>query len=179
MSVLVLINGAPGSGKSTVAQQVARRRPLALALDVDGIKHNLGQWDADLRASGLQARALALAVAQRQLLDGHDVIVGQYLARTGFIEELEDLATQCSARFVEILLDLEPSALSQRLAHRHANPDRPEHAVNNELVAPADADRLVASLATVRQERPRMIAIRADAPIEDVTSAVEKAIADR
>lgn len=38
---LVLINGAPGSGKSTLAHALAARRPLALALDVDQLKHAL------------------------------------------------------------------------------------------------------------------------------------------
>ncbi len=41
MARLVLINGAPGSGKSTLAHALAARRPLALALDVDQLKHAL------------------------------------------------------------------------------------------------------------------------------------------
>ncbi len=178
-NVLVLINGAPGSGKSTIAHRVAQRRPMALALDIDGIKHNLGQWDADTNASGLQARSLALAVAQQHLLDGHDVIIGQYLARVGFIEELEELAARCSARFVEILLDLDPSVLRQRLAERRCNPDRPEHAINNAFVAPTDAEQLIASLATVTKARPRVIMVNAAAPADRVTALVEEIVAAR
>ncbi|MCT1910641.1 ATP-binding protein [Brachybacterium paraconglomeratum] len=45
--VLLLLNGAPGSGKSTLAA----RRPLALALDVDQLKHSLAGWEEDPQRS--------------------------------------------------------------------------------------------------------------------------------
>jgi adenylate kinase family enzyme len=38
MARLVLINGAPGSGKSTMAQTLAKEEAMTLALDVDVIK---------------------------------------------------------------------------------------------------------------------------------------------
>ena len=39
MARLVLVNGAPGSGKSTLSQELARGLPNALAIDLDAIKH--------------------------------------------------------------------------------------------------------------------------------------------
>lgn len=89
MPRLVLINGAPGTGKSTLAHRLAQRAPLDLALDVDAIKHALGQWDTHTSDAGLQARRLALALASQHLADDHDVYVGQFLARTDFINQLE------------------------------------------------------------------------------------------
>jgi len=68
-----------------LAEALAHDQPLTLALDVDGIKHSLGQWHKDPLASGLHARRLTLALAREQLSAGHDVVVGQYLARTDFI----------------------------------------------------------------------------------------------
>jgi chloramphenicol 3-O-phosphotransferase len=58
MTRLVLINGAPGSGKSTIAQALAQDRSMTLALNIDGLKHSLGRWDEDPSASGLHARRL-------------------------------------------------------------------------------------------------------------------------
>ena len=157
MTRLVLINGAPGSGKSTIASALAQDSPLAFALDVDSIKHSLGRWDDDPTASGLHARRLSIALAGEQLQAGLDVIVGQYLAETAFIEELERLAERQHARFFEFVLDLDAPTLAHRLAVRADAPDRPEHMVNNTLVGPDDAEALVRSMQPLRQSRPRAV----------------------
>lgn len=157
MPRLVLINGAPGSGKSTVAATLAQERPLTFALDVDTVKHALGRWDEDALRSGTHARRLSVAMAREQLISGLDIIVGQYLARAPFIEELEGLADECGAQFHEFVLDLDAIALAARLAARVASPDRPEHEVNNRLVSPDDAVELAHTLDWVRQARPNAV----------------------
>lgn len=162
---LILLNGAPGSGKSTLAELLAQDQALTLPLDVDGIKYALGRWNEDARVSGFHARRLALAMAREQLRSGHDVIVGQYLARTDFIESLERLAYECGAAFVECFLDLGPAALAQRLAERSGAPTRPEHGVNNALVGPENAERLMESLEEVRQNRPDAIRVNAEGSV--------------
>jgi predicted kinase len=157
MPRLVLINGAPGSGKSTLAERLAQDQPMTLALDVDAVKHALGRWDDDLRASGLHFRRLALALAREHVSAGYDVVLGQYLARTAFIEDLERLAADVDARFFELVLDLDAPALAERLAGRSRAPSRPEHPVNNSLVGPDDAEALVRSLEALRETRPRAV----------------------
>jgi GNAT superfamily N-acetyltransferase/predicted kinase len=162
---LVLVNGAPGSGKSTIADALAQDEALTLALDVDGLKHSLGRWEDDPTASGVRARRLALAVAADHLQAGFDVVVGQYLARTAFIEDLEQLAERHGAVFHEFVLSLDADALATRLAGRSGSPDRPEHAVNNRLVGPDDATALVQSLEPLRELRPRAIWVDASGPV--------------
>jgi predicted kinase len=154
MTRLVLISGAPGSGKSAIAHALAQDRSMTLALDVDGIKHSLGCWEEDPLASGLHARRLTLALANEQLHAGFDVVIGQYLARTEFIEDLERVAEHHDAPFFEFVLDLDAAALAKRLAERASNPDRWEHAINNRLVGPDDAYDLVQTIEPLRQ-RPR------------------------
>lgn len=174
--MLVLLNGAPGSGKSTLAAIVAADRPMALALDVDAIKHALGGWRHDPYASGVQARRIALAAIARHLGDGFDVVVSQYLARTDFIEALESTAASCGARYAEIVLSLDAAALARRIQDRHAAPDRPEHAVNNTLVRPEDAADLVAGIDRLRAQRPRAVVVDAAGPPGEVAAAVTAAI---
>jgi predicted kinase len=141
---LVLINGAPGSGKSTIASALAQDSRLTLALDIDAVKHSLGRWDEDPLASGLHARRLSLALASEQLRAGFDLVVGQYLAKTAFIEDLEQLAEHHGAQFCEFVLDLDAAALADRL----------ERKVNNQLVGPNDVNALIQSIQSLRQSRP-------------------------
>lgn len=176
MTRLMLINGAPGSGKSTLAGALAQDQPLTLALDVDGIKHSLGQWNQDLLASGLHARRLTLALVREQLSAGYDVVIGQYLARTDFIEDLERVASELDARFFEFMLDLNASALAQRLAVRSGAPSRPEHLVNNGLVGPDDADLLVKSLEGLRETRPRAIWVDAHGSLAETLELLRAAL---
>ena len=176
MTRLVLINGAPGSGKSTLAEALAHDQPLTLALDVDCIKHALGQWNEDLLASGLHARRLTLALAREQLSVGYDVVIGQYLARTDFIEDLERVASELDARFFEFMLDLNASALAERLAGRSSAPSRPEHLVNNSLVGPDDADLLVKSLEGLRETRPRAVWVAAQGSLPETLDLLRAAL---
>ena len=81
---LILLNGAPGVGKSTLAQRYLDDHPLTLLLDIDAIRVSLGCWQ-DRDESKLLARHLALGLAQAHLRAGYDVIVPQYLGRIEFI----------------------------------------------------------------------------------------------
>ena len=177
MTRLILINGAPGSGKSTLAAALAQDVALTLALDVDSIKHLLGRWSEDVQASGLHARVLTLALAREHLAARHDVVLGQYLAKTAFIERLEALAATLDVRFHEIVLDLDPRVLAQRLAARRDAPSRPEHAVNNDLVGPDDAQRLVESLDELRRTRPRAVWVDAGGSVPTTLDRLRGALA--
>lgn len=165
--MVVLLNGAPGVGKSTLADLVIRQRPMMLGLDVDGIKHALGRWDDDAGLAGRHARRLAVALIRAHLASGYDVAVAQYLARTEFIEELERVSADSGAQFVEVVLVVDVPDLSQRLRERQAHPGRPEHAINNDLVGPADAPRLVASIDGIQELRPRCHRVDASGSIAD------------
>ena len=100
--MLVLLNGPPASGKSTLAARLVESRPLALNLDIDVVRGLLGAWIDRPADAGLAARALAISMARTHLAAGHDVFVPQFLGRVDFIEELERLADECDVRFVEI-----------------------------------------------------------------------------
>lgn len=103
MARLILLNGAPGVGKSTLARRLAEDHPLLLVLDVDVVRSLLGATD-DITASWLAARALALAMAERHLGAGHDVVVPQYLGRPEFIEQLRSVARGTGAEFLHVVL---------------------------------------------------------------------------
>lgn len=143
---------------------------MSLALNIDVIKHSLGQWEMDAAGAGNQARRLALAMTEEHLGDGYDVIIGQYLARTEFIEQVERLALRRGAEFIEFVLVVDPRTLLSRLQYRSMQPDRSEHEVNARLVSAADVPELVRSIDWLLAQRPSAIPVDASGtPAETVS----------
>lgn len=124
MARLVLINGAPGIGKSTLVQRYVDEHPLALALDVDAVRAMLGRWLDQPVEAGLIAQRMALEMARVQLTAGRDVLVPQFLGRLDFVLELEHLAGQVGADFVELALLSSPQDAADRFVRRSARPSR-------------------------------------------------------
>ncbi len=127
MPRLLLLNGLPGVGKSTLARRYAADHPMALVLDVDVVRGLLGRWRADPHRAGLLAREVALAGARAHLGGGHDVVVPQLVAREPFLLALDRLAADTGSRFDEVVLDADVDELADRLRRRTERGERPEH----------------------------------------------------
>jgi len=125
--MLVLLNGPPASGKSTIAERLVATRPLALRLDIDVVRGLLGDWLERPTDGGLAARALASSMARTHLAAGHDVFVPQFLGRAEFIDEFALLAVETGAVFVEIALVLDRNEARTAFAERSADPQNDTH----------------------------------------------------
>ncbi len=122
-------------------------------------------------------------MATQHLGDGHDVVVPQFLARDTFIGELDVVARQSGARFVEVALVTTRDDTIQAFQMRSAAPENQQHRDALHLVersGPGDGlaemhDRLMDFLDS-RPNVRRVEIVRGD--IESTLRLVEAAIAD-
>jgi len=174
---LILVNGAPGVGKSTLAGRYVDDHPLALNLDIDSLRCAMGRWETHDESKSL-ARALAVEMARVHLGAGHDVVVPQLVARIEFVEALERAAREAGAEFCEILLratvaDTVPRVQDRRAAMEAAAAAHPQRSVD------LGSDRIAAiieELEQVARRRPRTRVIDAAGDVEAAYAALCVAI---
>lgn len=101
---LIIINGNPGMGKSTLAERYVTEHPLTLNLDVDIIWHMVGQWQAQLDDSHKLKYQHAYALVESHIAAGYDVVVADLMETTEPLEIFEQIARRHGATFYEFIL---------------------------------------------------------------------------
>lgn len=138
MPRLIVLNGPPGIGKSTLGRRYVDDHPLALCLDLDGIRGQLGGWRQGETRSGELARDLSIVMVRTHLGSGLDVVVPQFVARDSYLERLKTVATDCLADHHELVLLDDVGNAERRFHARLHDPVRAEHhRIAAEMVAEA------------------------------------------
>lgn len=115
---LILINGNPGMGKTTLARLYAEQHPLTLNLDVDLIWHMMGQWEERLSQSHQLKLQHAYKLADAHLSEGYDVIVPNLMETTEQHENFERVARAHQAVFREVVLMADKDTAIERCKAR-------------------------------------------------------------
>ena len=172
--VLVLLNGAAAVGKSTIAGRLVGLRPLALNLDIDTIRSQLGRWLDTPTEAGLAARALAISMISTHLAEGHDVVVPQLLMRHDFIRELEAAAVAADATFIELALDIDRAEAVSAFDMRSDAPTQSTHQDAAELVQRSSAEDPVGDMYDALSELldSRPLCTRVRAPRGDISGTL-------
>lgn len=175
MPVLILLNGPPASGKSTLADRLVRSRDLALNLDIDVLRGQLGRWEDQPADAGSAARTLAIEMAGIHLDAGHDVVVPQFLGRSDFIETLDRVAVAHRSTFVEVGLMLDRQVAIDAFHARSAKPEQQTHRDASVMVdrstSPDPVGEMYDAFRLVLERRPTTV--RVTVVRDDVDSTLD------
>ena len=180
MPSLLLLNGPPGIGKSTLSALWAERHPRTLNLDLDTVHLLVGGWrDLDQDTHAL-VRPLGKAMASAYLANGHDVVLPQYLGRLDEVESFERIAHEQGADFREVVLIDDRAAAITRFDERRD--DTPWNQHNRRVVADMGGDAFLDAmydrLLDVLRARPAAVVVRSvSGAVEETYAAVEQALA--
>ncbi|MEO9325104.1 AAA family ATPase [Nocardioides sp. C4-1] len=98
---LVLLNGMPGAGKSTLARRYRDDHPGVLCADADDLRTAIGGVPADHDEA---TQRLVLALAAAHLASGYDVVVPQLVVSPEHLARFEEVALDAGAELVEVVL---------------------------------------------------------------------------
>ena len=162
---LVLLNGPPGIGKSTLSRRYVEDHPGTLDLDVDRLRGFVGGWRERFDETGEIVRPVALAMVTAHLRGGRDVVLPQLLANLAEIAKFERAAHDGGGTFLHVvLLDDEDRSVG-RFARRDG--DDPWHEHVRALVAARDGDDGLRAL------HRRLLEVLAQLPEAVVVDSVE------
>jgi predicted kinase len=165
---LILLNGPPGVGKSTVASRYAAEHPGTLRCDIDVLRTMIGGWEDDYPGAGALIRPAALGLIAAYLRDSGDVVLPQLIARATELGRFERAAGDAGAGFVHVLLLAEPETCHARFEARGT--DEPHLSAARQTVDEAGGAEVVAGY---RQALVELAAFRPATVQVDASGAVD------
>jgi MoxR-like ATPase len=182
IATLILLNGPPGVGKSTIARRLRDDRPLSLLVDFDELWLLIGDWQHNDNSQNL-AIAAGLAMARAHLQAGYDVIAPQLAVGQEFFDAIDAIVGETSAVCHEIVLTGHPERVAAQFRRRRAERTLAGEDDVSVNIADDRIDEVIASatdeLAALAAARPHTTVIATDGGVDSTYLRVCEALARR
>ncbi|MEK7531067.1 MAG: AAA family ATPase [Patescibacteria group bacterium] len=129
---LIIINGPPGVGKSTLAKRLHTEMPMSLLVEADDWRRMISAWQEHRVESQVLNYSIVSAAVSEALRRGTNVIVDKaILTYDEALTSLEKVGADNNAEVYEFLITATLEAVLQRAQTRGY---RPESILNPEMV---------------------------------------------
>ena len=167
---LIILNGPPGVGKSTVAGRLHQEIPSSVLIDVDEIRRmTMPDWRERRKESLSLAFECAADAVEDGLRGGHDVIIEKAIFDAPVIDSFVEIGKKYQAEVYEFLLFADKTTVLRRADERGYNPGG--------LLTPERAEELWEKSDKLRPERTNAFVVDTTLlTVEEVFNSVKKAL---
>jgi predicted kinase len=118
--MMIWINGAFGAGKTTLAEELHRRLPDAMAFDPEYVGYILRQWvpspeSGDFQDIPLWRKLVADFAVSMSAEYGRTLIIPMTLVNPAYREEIFALISKAGERVLHVFLEVPPGELRRRI----------------------------------------------------------------
>jgi predicted kinase len=148
--MMIWINGAFGAGKTTLAEELHRRLPEAMAFDPEYVGFILRKWVPSPESGDFQDiplwRRLVPEFATGMSADyGKTLIIPMTLVNSAYREEIFGLINKAGERVLHVFLDVPPEELRRRIDAQVLVEDNPEADASARAFRHRNVERCVAA----------------------------------
>lgn len=148
---LIIVNGSPAAGKTTVAKRLHEDLPFSLLVDMDSWRKLINQWAKHRRKTLELAYVFMLGAVDAYLRSGHSVIVDKaILTSDKTIDCLRATGEKHEADIYEIILTANKKTIVNRANKR---------GYDSGLLASSDVERLWKKAGQLESRRPHAVVI--------------------
>lgn len=120
---LVILNGPPGVGKSTIAARLQKELTSSVVIDIDELRRTTMPDYRERREESLRlSYELAANVIEDNLKNGHDVIIDKAVSHSDTLDLFIEVGKKNGAEVYEFLLFADKATVQKRADERGYRP---------------------------------------------------------